>query len=303
VLAAARAGRSGPGKSLDADLRSWLAFARQKIVELRVLADALDGKAEAEPALAEAREALEARRRSPKVNRPEVAARLAAIDANATRRAYPQRAAAQQALLGLPPYPTTTIGSFPQTPDVREARAKNKSGKLSDADYAFLKAETERCVREQERIGLDVLVHGEFERNDMVEYFGEQLDGFAFTKLGWVQSYGSRCVKPPIIYGDVTRPAPMTVYWSAYAQSLTTRPMKGMLTGPVTMLQWSFVRDDQSARAPAGRSRWRCATRSPTWKRPASRSSRSTSRPSAKACRCAAATGPRTWAGRWNASA
>ena len=235
-------------KSLDADLRSWLAFARQKIVELRVLADALDGKAEAEPALAEAREALEARRRSPKVNRPEVAARLAAIDANATRRAsaYPQRAAAQQAVLGLPLYPTTTIGSFPQTPDVREARAKHKSGKLSDADYdAFLKAETERCVREQERIGLDVLVHGEFERNDMVEYFGEQLDGFAFTKLGWVQSYGSRCVKPPIIYGDVARPAPMTVYWSAYAQSLTTRPMKGMLTGPVTVLQWSFVRDDQ----------------------------------------------------------
>ena len=235
-------------KSLDADLRSWLAFARQKIVELRVLADALDGKAEAEPALAEAREALEARRRSPKVNRPEVAARLAAIDANAARRAsaYPQRAAAQQAVLGLPLYPTTTIGSFPQTLDVREARAKNKSGKLPDADYdAFLKAETERCVREQERIGLDVLVHGEFERNDMVEYFGEQLDGFAFTKLGWVQSYGSRCVKPPIIYGDVTRPAPMTVYWSAYAQSLTARPMKGMLTGPVTVLQWSFVRDDQ----------------------------------------------------------
>ena len=235
-------------KSLDADLRSWLAFARQKIVELRVLADALDGKAEAEPALAEAREALEARRRSPKVNRPEVAARLAAIDANAARRAsaYPQRAAAQQAVLGLPLYPTTTIGSFPQTTDVREARAKHKSGKLSDTGYdAFLKAETERCVREQERIGLDVLVHGEFERNDMVEYFGEQLDGFAFTKLGWVQSYGSRCVKPPIIYGDVTRPAPMTVYWSAYAQSLTARPMKGMLTGPVTMLQWSFVRDDQ----------------------------------------------------------
>ena len=235
-------------KSLDADLRSWLAFARQKIVELRVLADALDGKAEAEPALAEAREALEARRHSPKVNRPDVAARLAAIDATAARRAsaYPQRAAAQQAVLGLPLYPTTTIGSFPQTLDVREARAKNKSGKLPDADYdAFLKAETERCVREQERIGLDVLVHGEFERNDMVEYFGEQLDGFAFTKLGWVQSYGSRCVKPPIIYGDVTRPAPMTVYWSAYAQSLTTRPMKGMLTGPVTVLQWSFVRDDQ----------------------------------------------------------
>jgi 5-methyltetrahydropteroyltriglutamate--homocysteine methyltransferase len=130
---------------------------------------------------------------------------------------------------------------------VRRARAQHKSGKLSDADYqAFLAAETERCVRAQEALGLDVLVHGEFERNDMVEYFGEQLEGFAFTKLGWVQSYGSRCVKPPIIFGDVSRPAPMTVFWSRYAQSLTGRPMKGMLTGPVTVLQWSFVRDDQA---------------------------------------------------------
>ncbi|WP_241544253.1 5-methyltetrahydropteroyltriglutamate--homocysteine S-methyltransferase, partial [Xanthomonas translucens] len=137
-------------------------------------------------------------------------------------------------------------GSFPQTAQVRQARAQHKAGKLGDAEYdAFLAAETERCVRAQEQIGLDVLVHGEFERNDMVEYFGEQLDGFAFTKHGWVQSYGSRCVKPPIIYGDVQRPAPMTLRWTQYAQSLTDKPMKGMLTGPVTVLQWSFVRDDQ----------------------------------------------------------
>lgn len=236
-------------KVLDPELRGWLAFARQKIGELRLLADALDGKPEAEPALAAARAAVEARRQSPRVHRPEVARRLAALAPDAARRAspYPQRAAAQQAVLNLPLYPTTTIGSFPQTHEVREARAKHKSGKLSDADYdAFLKAQTEHCVREQERIGLDVLVHGEFERNDMVEYFGEQLDGFTFTKLGWVQSYGSRCVKPPIIWGDVARPAPMTVAWTQYAQSLTGKPMKGMLTGPVTVLQWSFVRDDQT---------------------------------------------------------
>src|SRR5690606_22645958 len=153
---------------------------------------------------------------------------------------------AQQAALALPPYPTTTIGSFPQTRQVREARAKFKSGKLEGAAYeAFLEAQTEQCVRFQEQVGIDVLVHGEFERNDMVEYFGEQLDGFAFTRLGWVQSYGSRCVKPPVIFGDVARPAPMTVRWARYAQSLASRPVKGMLTGPVTLMQWSFVRDDQ----------------------------------------------------------
>ena len=235
-------------KSLDPELHGWLAFARQKLGELRTLADALDGRPEAEAALQLARAAIESRRLSPRVHRPEVDRRLAALGPDAARRAspYPQRRVAQHAALDLPPYPTTTIGSFPQTHAVREARARNKSGKLSDADYAaFLEAETERCVRFQEQVGLDVLVHGEFERNDMVEYFGEQLDGFAFTKLGWVQSYGSRCVKPPIIYGDVARPAPMTVRWSQYAQSLTDRPMKGMLTGPVTVLQWSFVRDDQ----------------------------------------------------------
>ena len=235
-------------KALPADLRSWLSFATQKIGELRVLANALDGTPGSEAALADARDRIASRKASPRVHRPDVAARVAVLTPGASQRAapFPVREAAQAQRFGLPAFPTTTIGSFPQTLDVREARARNKSGKLSDADYdAFLEAETERAVRFQEQIDLDVLVHGEFERNDMVEYFGEQLDGFAFTKNGWVQSYGSRCVKPPVIFGDVTRPAPMTVRWSQYAQSLTTRPMKGMLTGPVTVLQWSFVRDDQ----------------------------------------------------------
>ena len=236
-------------KALDAELKSWLSFARQKLGELRVLADALDGREGAEGPLAQQRARLESRRQSARVHRPEVARRLATLSEADSRRAspYAQRRVLQEQAFGLPVYPTTTIGSFPQTQQVRQARAQHKAGKLSDADYeTFLEAETERCVRFQERIGLDVLVHGEYERNDMVEYFGEQLDGFAFTKLGWVQSYGSRCVKPPIIFGDVVRPKPMTVRWSRYAQSLTQRPMKGMLTGPVTVLQWSFVRDDQA---------------------------------------------------------
>ncbi|WP_254574410.1 5-methyltetrahydropteroyltriglutamate--homocysteine S-methyltransferase [Stenotrophomonas acidaminiphila] len=235
-------------KKLDAERRGWLAFSRQKLEELRLLADALDGRAGAEAALAPAREAADARRRSSRVHNAAVKARMAALTAADTARATPhaRRLPLQTAALRLPAFPTTTIGSFPQTREVREARARNKSGRLSDADYdAFLAVQTEQCVRVQEQIGLDVLVHGEFERNDMVEYFGEQLDGFVFTGNGWVQSYGSRCVKPPLIYGDVSRPAPMTVRWSQYAQSLTQRPMKGMLTGPVTMLQWSFVRDDQ----------------------------------------------------------
>jgi len=239
-------------KGLPADLLGWLAFARQKIGELRVLADALQGKAGADDALAQARVCVESRRNSARVHNPAVAARVSALDADAARRrsAYAVRRASQADALRLPAYPTTTIGSFPQTAEMRDARARNKSGKLSDADYdAFIAAETGKCVRFQEEIGIDVLVHGEFERNDMVEYFGEQLDGFAFTKNGWVQSYGSRCVKPPIIYGDVRRPAPMTVRWSQYAQSLTKKPMKGMLTGPVTVLQWSFVRDDQPREA------------------------------------------------------
>jgi 5-methyltetrahydropteroyltriglutamate--homocysteine methyltransferase len=159
---------------------------------------------------------------------------------------FPERIVKQQQALRLPRFPTTTIGSFPQTQDVRQARAKFKKGELNAEQYdAFLKEKTAEAIRWQDEIDIDVPVHGEFERNDMVEYFGEQLSGFAFTKNGWVQSYGSRCVKPPVIYGDVSRPKPMTVGWSAYAQSLTEKHVKGMLTGPVTILQWSFVRDDQ----------------------------------------------------------
>jgi 5-methyltetrahydropteroyltriglutamate--homocysteine methyltransferase len=235
-------------KSLPSDVHAWLAFARQKLEELRTVADMCKGVVTAYPALERARELIAARRASPKVHRLQVAQRLANLDAaDAHRRStYAFRRAKQQQRFDLPLFPTTTIGSFPQTQEVREARARHKSGQLSTADYdALIAAQTAACVRFQEEIGIDVLVHGEFERNDMVEYFGEQLDGFVFTKHGWVQSYGSRCVKPPIIYGDVQRPQPMTVRWSTYAQTLTRRPMKGMLTGPVTVLQWSFVRDDQ----------------------------------------------------------
>ncbi|NJO54877.1 MAG: 5-methyltetrahydropteroyltriglutamate--homocysteine S-methyltransferase [Bacteroidales bacterium] len=178
---------------------------------------------------------------------PAVAARTAAIESWMAWRSspFPERRKLQQAALKLPAFPTTTIGSFPQTEQVRKVRAAFAKGELGAADYdAFLRSETEAAVKWQEEIGLDVLVHGEFERNDMVQYFGEQLAGYAFTKHGWVQSYGSRYVRPPVIFGDVSRPAPMTVEWSRFAQSLTSKPMKGMLTGPVTMLQWSFVRDD-----------------------------------------------------------
>ncbi len=234
---------------LDADIRSWLAFAVEKLEELRVLRSALDGDTVSVTAeLSAAATAIAARRASPRVHRAEVALRLARSVASDDRRmsAFPQRQAAQRARFALPPLPTTTIGSFPQTTAIRAARAAFKRGELDGAGYREkMQAEITLAVRKQEALGIDVLVHGEAERNDMVEYFGEQLDGFAFTANGWVQSYGSRCVKPPLIYGDVARPTPMTVEWTAYAQSLTTLPMKGMLTGPVTILQWSFVRDDQ----------------------------------------------------------
>ncbi len=183
---------------------------------------------------------------------PAVAARVAAVTDHMGRRTsiFADRQTVQASRLGLPSFPTTTIGSFPQTEEVRKARADHAKGAITDDAYlGFLQAETARTVRWQEEIGLDVLVHGEFERNDMVQYFGEQLAGFAFTKHGWVQSYGSRCVRPPILYGDVSRPAPMTVEWWRFAQSLTERPMKGMLTGPVTILNWSFVRDDVTREA------------------------------------------------------
>ena len=235
--------------ALDAELRAWLAGAREKLNELRILQQALThGEQAVAMDLAAARAALAARRASPRVSRPDVAAALAALPPDADRRASPfaQRQAVQRARFDLPAFPTTTIGSFPQTPAIRAARAAWRRGDLADAAYdTAMRAEIAHAVRVQEALGLDVLVHGEAERNDMVEYFGEQLDGFAFSANGWVQSYGSRCVKPPVLYGDVARPAPMTVAWTAYAQSLTSRPMKGMLTGPVTILQWSFVRDDQ----------------------------------------------------------
>jgi 5-methyltetrahydropteroyltriglutamate--homocysteine methyltransferase len=191
--------------------------------------------------------AAASRRTSGKVHDAAAAARVASLTPEMAARKNPfdVRARAQQHRFNLPAFPTTTIGSFPHTSDVRKARAAHAKGALGDADYQhFLRQETARAVQWQEEIGLDVLVHGEFERNDMVQYFGEQLAGFAFTKSGWVQSYGSRCVRPPILYGDVSRPAPMTVGWWQYAQSLTAKPMKAMLTGPVTILNWSFVRDD-----------------------------------------------------------
>jgi len=238
----------GAETKLDRTVRPLLAFAVQKLDELAQLAR---GLLEGEDAIAQALQASDAaralRRTHARVCRPEVRARVAALtDADAQRhRPYPQRSVEQRARLKLPAFPTTTIGSFPQTSDIRVARARFKRGELSEAVYRqFMHEAIATAVREQEALGLDVLVHGEAERNDMVEYFGEQLDGYAFTEHGWVQSYGSRCVKPPLIYGDVTRPLPMTVEWTRHAQSLTPRPMKGMLTGPVTMLQWSFVRTD-----------------------------------------------------------
>ncbi len=232
---------------LDPELRGWMAFARQKLEEVALLARGLTegrGAIAAELAASDARQA--ARRVSPRLHDPAVAARLAAgCPEDAQRLPFAERRPAQQARLSLPAFPTTTIGSFPQTAEIRAARAAHKRGMMTDAAYdAFLAERMAEAIRWQEEIGLDVLVHGEFERNDMVEHFADFLTGFAVTKNGWVQSYGSRCVKPPVIFGDVARPAPMTVDWARRAQALTTRPMKGMLTGPVTMLQWAFVRDD-----------------------------------------------------------
>jgi 5-methyltetrahydropteroyltriglutamate--homocysteine methyltransferase len=236
-------------QKLDAEVKSWLAFALQKLDELQVLGTALrEGRAAVQDALTTNQAALVARRTSPRVHNPAVQAAVATISDSLGQREhnYAQRAPKQAALLQLPVYPTTTIGSFPQTAEIRHARSEFKAGRLDEAGYqAAMKKEIERSVREQEALGLDVLVHGEAERNDMVEYFGEQLDGYAFSQFGWVQSYGSRCVKPPILFGDIDRPQAMTVAWTTYAQSLTDKPMKGMLTGPVTILNWSFVRDDQ----------------------------------------------------------
>ena len=233
---------------LPAEIKQWLAFAHQKLHEVRELHQlATDAPGSAE-LLARNQAALSSRRQSGRIHLPHIKERTAAVTEDDTRRRSPfaVRAARQQERLQLPLFPTTTIGSFPQTEDIRRLRARWKKRELTDAAYeTALREATAAVVRWQEELGLDVLVHGEYERNDMVEYFGELLDGFAFTRHGWVQSYGSRCVKPPLLFGDIHRPRDMTVAWSTYAQSLTSKPMKGMLTGPVTILQWSFVRDDQ----------------------------------------------------------
>ena len=236
-------------RNLPDDVRGWLAFAKQKLDEIVTLKRAMgDAGTQVAEALATSRKHHAARQKSTTIWDPKVAERIKGVTPAMAKRASPhsQRSIEQHRALGLPAYPTTTIGSFPQTSEIRAARAEHRAKKRTDAEYkAFLEAETQHAIRAQEQLGLDVLVHGEFERNDMVGYFGEYMRGYVFSDHGWVQSYGSRCVKPPIIFGDVSRPAPMTVAWTKYAQSLTERPVKGMLTGPVTMLQWSFVRDDQ----------------------------------------------------------
>jgi 5-methyltetrahydropteroyltriglutamate--homocysteine methyltransferase len=236
-------------REIDPEIRPWLAFSQERIEELALLGRcAATDTATREQLLAEPRAIQSARRTSTHTNNPTVRARVGALRERDFLRSEPApaRRAAQHARVPLPELPTTTIGSFPQTPEIRAARRGLKSGTLTESDYIEeISAEIRRVVDFQERLDIDVLVHGEAERNDMVEYFGEQLDGFTFSTGGWVQSYGSRCVKPPILYGDVARPEAMTVEWWRRAQAMTTKPMKGMLTGPVTILQWSFVRDDQ----------------------------------------------------------
>jgi len=230
---------------INPEIKNWMAFAKQKLNEVNELSEIIEGNNEL---LRANIEAISTRNISKLIHKQEIKQRSAAItDADATRISkFPSRQKMQQGNFHLPLFPTTTIGSFPQTDEIRQLRARLKKGELTPAQYdAEIEKATIDAIRWQEEIGIDVLVHGEFERNDMVEYFGEQLDGFLFTKNGWVQSYGSRCVKPPVIYGDVSRPKDMTVRWSSFAQANTDKLMKGMLTGPVTILQWSFVRDDQ----------------------------------------------------------
>lgn len=233
---------------LNPEIKRWLSFAKQKINEVVTLKELVEEKKAALEKLKINQRDLDSRKVSKLIHQDKVKQRVKAITESDAKRQniFAVRKDKQHKALNLPLFPTTTIGSFPQTAEVRKCRAKLKKGEITEEQYNnFVKDETEKAIRWQEEIGLDVLVHGEFERNDMVEYFGEQLEGFVFTKSGWVQSYGSRCVKPPIIFGDVHRPKAMTVAWSAYAQSLTRKPVKGMLTGPVTILQWSFVRNDQ----------------------------------------------------------
>jgi 5-methyltetrahydropteroyltriglutamate--homocysteine methyltransferase len=233
---------------IDAEVRPWLAFCVEKLAELRTLGAAASAGADRDALLADGRAVASARRTSSHTNDPAVRERVGALSAADYDRPAPfeERRAAQRERLALPELPTTTIGSYPQTAEIRAARRDLRAGHLAPGSYErFIRTQVDEVVAFQEQIGLDVLVHGEPERNDMVEYFGQQLAGFAFSANGWVQSYGSRCVKPPILFGDVCRPSAMTVEWWRYAQSRTEKPMKGMLTGPVTILQWSFVRDDQ----------------------------------------------------------
>ncbi|GKT11767.1 MAG: 5-methyltetrahydropteroyltriglutamate--homocysteine methyltransferase [Thiomicrorhabdus sp.] len=234
--------------TLDSELRNYLSFAKQKLSEVKDFAAILSGAAHADALLENNQKTIEKRSQSKRVHNATVQEKLAKLDSYNLERSsgYAERIAPQKARFNLPLLPTTTIGSFPQTAEIRQARRDWKKGELSEANYIkAMQSEIDDVVKRQESIGIDVFVHGEPERNDMVEYFGEQMDGYAFTQFGWVQSYGSRCVKPPIIFGDVSRPSAMTVFWSKYAQAQTEKIMKGMLTGPVTMLQWSFVRDDQ----------------------------------------------------------
>ena len=229
------------------NIKKWLAFAKQKLQEINILKQNIN-HGEAKSDLTDNKACIEERKKSSLIHDDNVKVRVKTINEDTLNRQskYEDRAKIQRDIFNLPLYPTTTIGSFPQTKDVRQARAKNRKGELSNEDYdKFLEDKTIEAIKRQEELGIDVIVHGEFERNDMVEYFGENLKGFTFTSSGFVQSYGSRCVKPPIIFGDVSRPEPMTVRWSKFAQKQTSSIVKGMLTGPITILQWSFVRDDQ----------------------------------------------------------
>jgi len=237
-----------PETDLDDALRSWLAFGQEKVAEVVTLARALhEGRDPVADEIAASNAAVASRKKDPRLHNDQVRGRIDSIVATGTHRgAAAERRTSQEERLHLPPLPTTTIGSFPQTVEIRKARAALVAGEIDEAEYdRRMKQEIADVIKLQEELGLDVLVHGEPERNDMVQYFAEQLDGFFATKNGWVQSYGSRCVRPPVLYGDVTRQQPMTVEWAKYAQSLTDKPVKGMLTGPVTILAWSFVRDDQ----------------------------------------------------------
>ncbi len=239
----------GSEDALDPEIKSWLAFAVQKLAELNIIATALNaGRGQVAEQLLENTLAIQSRTQSQRVHKLAVQTRLASLDINIAQRQnpYQQRVKLQQQRFNFPLFPTTTIGSFPQTPEIRQARKQFRVGEINAERYqTFIRQQIKFAIAEQEAIGLDVLVHGEAERNDMVEYFGQQLEGYTFSDLGWVQSYGSRCVKPPIIYGDIARAKAMTVETAVYAQSLSDKPVKGMLTGPVTMLNWSFVRDDQ----------------------------------------------------------